>query len=81
MLHLMIKRDFKELPGDCFNDFLALENYFHQSVNLRLRVPGAEAGLKEAHDISTIITSKWKCFRFFLLMFIGRNHRDFEQKI
>lgn len=43
------------------NDFLILEHYLHQSIKLRLS--GGEyyvEGLREAHDISTIITSNMR---------------------
>jgi hypothetical protein len=57
MLHLKVKRDLKELAEiGKFNDFLVLENYLDQCVKLRLS--GDENSLKEAHDVSTIITSK-----------------------
>lgn len=57
MLHLKVKRDLKELTETGkFNDFLVLENYLDQCVKLRLSE--GEKNLKEAHDVSTIITSK-----------------------
>ena len=56
MLHLKVKRELKELAEiGKFNDFLVLENYLDQCVKLRLN--GSEQNFKEAHDVSTIITS------------------------
>lgn len=59
MLHLKVKRDLKELTetGGEFNEFLILENFLDQCVKLRLSE--GEKNLREAHDVSTIITSKW----------------------
>lgn len=60
MLHLKVKRDLNELTKEVenFNDFLILENYLDQCVKLRLTEN--EQNLKEAHDVSTIITSKYQ---------------------
>jgi hypothetical protein len=67
MLHLNVKRDLKELAEiGKFNDFLVLENYLDQCVKLRLS--GDENSLKEAHDVSTIITSKSVMFLVFPLI-------------
>ena len=62
MLHLKVKRDLKELAATGrVNDFIVLENYLDQCVKLRLSEgEGKAENLKEAHDISTIITSKKK---------------------
>ena len=58
MLHLKCKRDLKEWPQDNnLNEFLILEHYFNENIKLRLNSKD-ENGLKEANDISTIITSK-----------------------
>lgn len=60
MLHFKVKRDLKEVTENASgNDYLILEHYLHQSIKFRLadgEVNNNE-GLKEAHDISTIITS------------------------
>lgn len=60
MLQLKVKRDFSQIQKEiCSNDFLILENYLNESVKLRLNNFGNdETKLKEAHEISTIITRK-----------------------
>lgn len=59
MLQLKVKRDFAQLQTElCLNDLLILENYLSESVKLRLMNGNDEKKLKEAHEISTIITSK-----------------------
>ena len=58
MLQLKVKRDFAQLQKElCLNDLLILENYLSESVKLRLMNSNDEKKLKEAHEISTIITS------------------------
>ena len=58
MLQLKVKRDLSQLQKEiCLNDLLILENYFNESVKLRLNNSGSdEKKFKEAHEISTIIT-------------------------
>ena len=64
MLKLQLKYNFKDLiecfgdDNSCLNQFLILENYLNQSVKLRLNVEECHESLKEAHVLSTIITSK-----------------------
>lgn len=57
MLHLKVKRELNDFPRDNLNDFLMLEEYFDRNIKLRLNGANGEDELKEAHDISTIITS------------------------
>lgn len=79
MLRFRAQRDLKELTENGkLNDFIILENYLDQCVKLRLG-QGVH-NLKEAHDISTIITSK-KGVNFNIIYNLLRNVWNFESKV